>query len=201
MCLMAIDRGIVTLMRSCFLYLYLCFGVSRLATPNIMLNSVLEIICVWIGVTWFIVAGRTGREVVKCLGRGLGSGTVHIAGAVKHWFVRLAWLVSHNRRPEAFWRFRFNNRMTGPSPVARYDQTITCGQTPKNAYNTVDVPSPPVPEKMMPSPVYAATPPPLDIRKGGKRLSIKHQTSGGKNLKRGDTVQEKPWRGGYSSLE
>ena len=30
--------------------------------------------------------------------RGLGSGTVHIAGAVKHWFVRLAWLISHNSR-------------------------------------------------------------------------------------------------------
>ena len=32
----------------------------------IILNSVLQIVCVWIDVTWFIVAGRTGKEVVKC---------------------------------------------------------------------------------------------------------------------------------------
>ena len=39
---------------------------------------------------------------MKCaLDRGLGSGTVHIAGAVKYWFVRLAWLVSHNSRPKS----------------------------------------------------------------------------------------------------
>ena len=73
--------------------------------------------------------------------------------------------------------------MTRPALVTRYDQIITFGQTPKNAYNTVDVPSPPVPEEIMLSPVYAATPPPLDIRKGGKRLSVKHQSSGGKTLK------------------
>ena len=33
------------------------------------------------------------------------------------------------------------------------------------------------------SPVYTATPPQLDIRKGGKRLSVKHQSSGGKTLR------------------
>ena len=33
---------------------------------TIILNSVLEKVCVWIDVTWFIVAGRTGRDVVKC---------------------------------------------------------------------------------------------------------------------------------------
>ena len=47
--------------------------------------------------------------------------------------------------------------MTGPTRVTRYDQIITCGQTLKNVYNTMDVPSPPVPEEMVLSPVYAAT--------------------------------------------
>ena len=28
------------------------FRVSRLATPNVLLNSVLETLCVWIDVTW-----------------------------------------------------------------------------------------------------------------------------------------------------
>ena len=36
---------------------------------------------------------------------------------------------------------------------------------------------------------YTATPPPLDIRKGGKRLSVKHHPLEG-NLKRVDTSQE-----------
>ena len=36
---------------------------------------------------------------------------------------------------------------------------------------------------------YVATPPPLDIRKGGKRLSVKHHPLEGKLL-RGDTSQE-----------
>ena len=94
--------------------------------------------------------------------------------------MRLAWLVSHSRRPEAFWEFRFTTDLTRPSPVTRY---MTCGQSPKNAYNTVDVPTPPVPEEMMLSYTYTTTPPPLDIRKGGKRLSVKHQSSGEKNLR------------------
>ena len=90
------------------------FGVSRLATPNITLNYVLEILCVWIDV--ILSSWRVVLEEKSCTGRGLGSGTVHIAGAVKHWFVRLAWLVSHNRRPEAFWGFCFNNWSSRPLP-------------------------------------------------------------------------------------
>ena len=39
--------------------------------------------------------------------------------------------------------------MTGPFHVTRYDQIITCDQTPKNAYNTEDIPSPSVPEETM----------------------------------------------------
>ena len=44
------------------------------------------------------------------------------------------------------------------------------------------------------SPVYAATPPPLDIRKDGKRLSVKHQSSGGKTL-RGEIPLRKTFPG------
>ena len=76
------------------------FRVSRLAASDITLNSVLEIVCVWIDVTWspwLVVLEEKWRST---LGRGLGSGTVHIAGAAKHWFVRFAWLVSYKRRPE-----------------------------------------------------------------------------------------------------
>ena len=94
--------------------------------------------------------------------------------------MRLAWLVSHGWRPEAFWEFRFTTDLTRPSPITRY---MTCGQSPESAYNTVDVLTPPVREEIMLSDTYTATPPPLDIRKGGKRLSVKHQSSGEKNLR------------------
>ena len=60
LCLVAISRGIVTLMMSCFLYLYLGLG------SRVWLQYCIILVCVWIDVTWFIVAGRTGREVVKC---------------------------------------------------------------------------------------------------------------------------------------
>ena len=50
--LAAISRGIVTLMRSCFLYLYLGLGSLVWLQSYIILNSVLEIMCVWIDVTW-----------------------------------------------------------------------------------------------------------------------------------------------------
>ena len=93
------------------------FRVSRLATPNIILNSVLEIIWVWIDVTWSpwwrVVLGEKSWSA---LGRGLGSDTVQTAGAVKHLFVRLAWLVSDNRRPEASGGFRFNNWLDRARP-------------------------------------------------------------------------------------
>ena len=45
---------------------YLCFGFRVWLQYYVILNSVLKIVCVWTDVTWFIVAGRTGREVVKC---------------------------------------------------------------------------------------------------------------------------------------
>ncbi|CAM9570228.1 unnamed protein product [Ascophyllum nodosum] len=49
---------------------------------------------------------------------------------------------------------------------------------------------------MMLSLVYTATPPPLDIRKGGKRLSVKHQKP-----YEGRHLSGKTFRGGCSSLE
>ena len=107
------------------------FRVSRLATPNTILNSVLKILCVWIDVTWSSWRVVLEERSWSALGRGLGSGTVHIAGAVKHWFVRFAWLVSCTRRPEAFWGFRFYNWPTRPSPVTRYNQIIRVVRLPR----------------------------------------------------------------------
>ena len=86
----------------------------------------------------------------RWLGRGLDSGIIHITG--------LAWIsiglwdwhgLSHTTGGQkVFWGIRDNNVwLTGPGPLTRYDQNITCGQTPKNAYNAVDVPFPPAPEK------------------------------------------------------
>ena len=121
--LVAIDRGIVALMRSCFLYLYLGLGSRVWLQYYIILNSVLEILCVlcvWIDVTWSSWRVVLEEKSWSALGRRLGSGTVHIAGTVKIWFVRLAWLVSHNRRPEAFWGFRFNNLSDRPLLYTMY---------------------------------------------------------------------------------
>ena len=88
--------------------LYLGLGSRVWLQYCIILNSVLKLLGVWIDVTWFIVASRTGSSREVHLGRGLGSGTVQTAGAIKHLFVRLAWLSHKTGWPEAL-GFRFSN--------------------------------------------------------------------------------------------
>ena len=58
------------------------FRVSRLAASDIILNSVLDIVCVWINVTWSPWLAVLEERWRSTFGRGFGSGTVHIAGAV-----------------------------------------------------------------------------------------------------------------------
>ena len=58
------------------------------------------------GSSWRVVLEEKSRNA---LGRGLGSGTVQTAGAVKHLFVKLAWLISHDRLARGLLGFRFKN--------------------------------------------------------------------------------------------
>ena len=64
--------------------LYLGLGSRVWLRYCIILNSVLKLVFLLIDVTWFIVWRVVLEEVVKALGRGLGSGTVHTAGAIEH---------------------------------------------------------------------------------------------------------------------
>ena len=52
--------------------------------------------------------------------------------------------------------------------------SIACGQPPQERLQYSGRPFPTYTRGMMLSYTYAATPPPLDIRNGGKRLSAKH---------------------------
>ena len=77
------------------------FRVSRLATILHYTETLWWRYCAKkVDFTWLPWLARSDEKWRSTLGRGLGSGTVHIAGVVKHWFVRLARLVSHNRRPK-----------------------------------------------------------------------------------------------------
>ena len=114
------------------------YGLSSGYDTTLYWNTVLDRVCVWIDVTWLPWLARSDGKWWNKLGSGLGFGTVHIPGAVKHWFVRLAWLVSHNKQgPKGIWG-SINNWLAA-HPFTRY---MTCGPPPKNAYDTVDVPTP-----------------------------------------------------------
>ena len=85
----------------------------------------------------FSAGSTTGRADEDDSGMGLGSGTVHITGLVKHSFVRLAQLVSHIW-PTGLWGI---NVQLIPLPLlgfTRYDNTACDRICPGNAHDTVD---------------------------------------------------------------